>query len=42
VVSLFGTYSGAIIRGDDDRRAMERAVRERLETLATDGAVEIQ
>lgn len=41
VVSLFGTYSGAIIRGDDDRRAMERAVRERLETLATDGAVEI-
>jgi SAM-dependent methyltransferase len=41
VVSLFGTYSGAIIRGDDDRRAMERAVRERLETLATGGAVEI-
>ncbi len=41
VVSLFNTYSGAIIRSDDERREMERAVRERLEAVAVDGVVRL-
>jgi hypothetical protein len=41
LVSVFGTYSGAIIRSDEERRAMERDVRAHLEARAVDGIVEI-
>jgi SAM-dependent methyltransferase len=41
VVSLFGTYSGAIIRSDEERHQMEVAVRQRLESRAEDGLVEV-
>jgi SAM-dependent methyltransferase len=41
VVAVFGTYSGAIIRTDDERQAMVREVRAHLEARAVDGVVEI-
>jgi SAM-dependent methyltransferase len=41
IVAAFGTYSGAIIRTDDERREMEREVRSHLEARAVDGVVEI-
>jgi SAM-dependent methyltransferase len=41
MVSLFGTYSGAIIRSDDERDVMEREVRRRLEEVAAAGVVEV-
>jgi hypothetical protein len=40
-VSVFATYSGAIIRSDDERAAMVRDVRAHLEARAVDGVVEI-
>ncbi len=39
VVGNFGTYSGAIIQGDDARRALEDRVRERLTALFGDDQV---
>ena len=39
LVSLFGTYSGAIIRTDEQRREMETELRERFEEVAVDGVV---
>jgi SAM-dependent methyltransferase len=39
MIGLFGTYSGVIIRSDDDRRVLESEVRRRLEELAVDGVV---
>ncbi len=39
VVGNFGTYSGAIIQGDDARRALEDRVRERLYELFGDGEI---
>jgi hypothetical protein len=41
MVSLFGTYSGAIIRSDDEREHMENELRDRLEVIAVDGDIEI-
>ncbi len=41
LVSAFGTYSGVIIRGDEERREMEREVRRRLEERAVKGVVDI-
>jgi SAM-dependent methyltransferase len=41
MVSLFGTYSGAIIRSDDDRLAMEVELRRRLEHLSVDDVVHV-
>jgi SAM-dependent methyltransferase len=41
LVSVFGTYSGAIIRSDEERHEMEREVRARLEERALDGVVAI-
>ena len=41
MVSLFGTYSGAIIRNDDERDHMENELRDRLEVIAVDGDIEI-
>jgi SAM-dependent methyltransferase len=39
VVSLFGTYSGAIIRTDEQRREMVIELRERFGDVAVDGVV---
>jgi SAM-dependent methyltransferase len=41
VVALFGTYSDAIIQSDENRRIMERLVRERLVEHVGDGVVEL-
>lgn len=41
MISLFGTYSGVIIRGDDDRRAMEVELRRRLDEVAVNGVVAV-
>jgi SAM-dependent methyltransferase len=41
LVSAFGTYSGVIIRSDDDRHELEVEVRRRLEEAAVDGVVAI-
>jgi SAM-dependent methyltransferase len=41
MVSLFGTYSGAIIRDDDGRRAMEEEIRHQLADHVVDGSVEV-
>jgi len=41
VVALFSTYSGAIIRSDEERGEMEKAVRQRLVELGGDGVVEL-
>lgn len=39
VVGNFGTYSGAIIQGDEARRALEEQVRVRLRALFGDGEI---
>lgn len=39
LVSLFGTYSGAIIRSDEQRRAMETELRARFDEIAVDGVL---
>ena len=39
LVSLFGTYSGAIIRSDEERREMADELRERFSELAVDGVL---
>jgi SAM-dependent methyltransferase len=39
LVSLFGTYSGAIIRTDEQRREMESELRERCDEIAVDGVL---
>jgi SAM-dependent methyltransferase len=41
LVAVFGTYSGAIIRTDEEREEMEREVRAHLEARAVGGVVEI-
>ena len=41
VVSSFGTYSGAIIRSDEERQEMEREVRLQLEAIAVNGVVDL-
>ncbi len=41
VVSIFGTYSGMIVRTDEEREEVEREVRRRLEATAVDGFVEL-
>ncbi len=41
VVALFRTYSGAIVRSDEDRRAMDVAVRARLRERFGDGPAEL-
>lgn len=41
VVSLFSTYSGMIIRSDDERRAVSDEVRQGFEAMAVDGVVEL-
>jgi SAM-dependent methyltransferase len=41
LVSLFGTYSGAIIRTDEQRREMVSELRMRFEAIAVDGVLEI-
>jgi SAM-dependent methyltransferase len=41
IVSLFQTYSGAIIRTEEERLEMTTELRERLEALAVDGVVEL-
>jgi SAM-dependent methyltransferase len=41
MVSVFGTYSGTIIRTDEERQDVEREVRRRLDALAVDGVVEV-
>ena len=40
-VSLFATYSGAIIRSDDERATMNSELRQGFERLAVDGVVEL-
>jgi SAM-dependent methyltransferase len=39
LVSLFGTYSGVIIRSDDERATIDRTVRRRVENVAVDGVL---
>jgi SAM-dependent methyltransferase len=41
VISGFGTYSGVIIRSDEEREEMEGEVRRRLEARAVNGIVEV-
>jgi SAM-dependent methyltransferase len=41
MVALFGTYSGAIIRDDDGRRAMQEEIRHQLASHVVDGVVEV-
>jgi SAM-dependent methyltransferase len=41
LVSLFGTYSGAIVRTMDQRREMDIEVRERFDAIAVNGVVEV-
>ena len=41
LVALFGTYSGAIIRTDEQRREMETELRARFGELAVNGVLEI-
>lgn len=41
VVALFSTYSGMIIRSDAERGEVSADVRERLQTVAVDGVVEL-
>lgn len=41
LVSLFGTYSGAIIRTDEQRREMETELRQRFDELAVDGVLDL-
>jgi SAM-dependent methyltransferase len=41
LVALFGTYSGAIIRTDEQRREMETELRARLDAVAVRGVLEI-
>jgi SAM-dependent methyltransferase len=39
MISLFGTYSGAIIQSDDERDTMRAELRRRLEPIAVNGSV---
>jgi SAM-dependent methyltransferase len=41
VVSLFATYSGAIIRTDEERREMSAELRQGFEAMAVDGVVDL-
>jgi SAM-dependent methyltransferase len=41
MVSLFGTFSGAIIRNDDERLEMERELRRGFDAVAVDGVLEM-
>lgn len=41
LVSNFGTYSGAIIRRDADRLAMEQELRRRLDAIAINGVLQV-
>jgi SAM-dependent methyltransferase len=41
IISLFGTYTGAIIRSDDDRESMRAELRRRLEPVAVNGVVPV-
>lgn len=41
LVAAFGTYSGVIIRSDDERHEVEREVRRHLDAVAVDGVVEV-
>jgi SAM-dependent methyltransferase len=41
MISLFGTYSGAIIQSDNDRRTMQGELRRRLEPISLKGVVEV-
>jgi SAM-dependent methyltransferase len=41
LVSLFGTYSGAIIRTEEQRRDMEIELRQRFSEIAVDGVLEM-
>jgi SAM-dependent methyltransferase len=41
VVSLFSTYSGAIIRSEEERQAMSAELRQGFEAVAVDGLVDL-
>ena len=41
MVSLFGTYSGAIIRDVEDKRRMNDELRRRLEVVAVNGVLQV-
>jgi hypothetical protein len=41
LVALFGTYSGAIIRTDEQRREMETELRVQLDEIAVHGVLEM-
>ena len=41
IVALFATYSGAIIRSEDERRQMSSELRQGFEAMAVDGVVEL-
>jgi SAM-dependent methyltransferase len=41
MISLFGTYSGALIRSDEERSEMNAELRRRLEALAVEGIVKV-
>jgi SAM-dependent methyltransferase len=41
LVSLFGTYSGVIIRSDEERASIDRTLRMRLEEITEDGVVDV-
>jgi SAM-dependent methyltransferase len=41
IVALFSTYSGMIIRSDEERREVSADVRQRLKAVAVDGVVEL-
>ena len=41
LVALFATYSGAIIRTDEQRREMETELRARFDEIAVDGVLEM-
>jgi SAM-dependent methyltransferase len=41
IVALFATYSGAIIRSEDERRQMSSELRQGFEAMAIDGVVEL-
>ncbi len=41
IVALFGTYSGVIVRSDEERARIDATVRSRLERIAHDGAIDL-
>jgi SAM-dependent methyltransferase len=41
LISVFGTYSGALVKSDEDRLAMQEELRRRVEGIAVGGVVDV-